>query len=308
MPGDSSAGAYATGLLGEHLKAIVSLQSAVLKDQDSEPLHQLRVRFRRLGTLLLQFGPALQLPDRVTEQNLAKTGRRLGLVRDLDVLTGHLQHQLGLSQPAEELSRMKPVLKTLVRSRKLAFAEMVEELRSRRYLRLLAKLQAWLRQPTWTALGEEDARDWLVEWKTPVLAGLLSQPGWRAGDPDRDRACLHDLRKKIKRARYGLANLKELAGDSLGVWLERFKAQQDILGGLNDLQVLEQAIEEQLVGDLTQALPQLSLRLKQQKRLHWQQWQGQASSMVGEPGRRELHALLCRGWICPNPPPKAGNA
>jgi CHAD domain-containing protein len=308
MPGDSSAGAYATGLLGEHLKAIVSLQAAVLKDQDSEPLHQLRVRFRRLGTLLLQFGPALQLPDRVTEQNLAKTGRRLGLVRDLDVLTGHLQHQLGLSQPAEELSRMKPVLKTLVRSRKLAFAEMVEELRSRRYLRLLAKLQSWLRQPTWTALGEEDARDWLVEWKTPVLAGLLSQPGWRAGDPDRDRACLHDLRKKIKRARYGLANLKELAGDSLGVWLERFKAQQDILGGLNDLQVLEQAIEEQLVGDLAQALPQLSLRLKQQKRLHWQQWQGQASSMVGEPGRRELHALLCRGWICPNPPPKAGNA
>ena len=308
MPGDSSAGAYATGLLGEHLKAIVSLQAAVLKDQDSEPLHQLRVRFRRLGTLLLQFGPALQLPDRVTEQNLAKTGRCLGLVRDLDVLTGHLQHQLGLSLPAEELSRMKPVLKTLVRSRKLAFAEMVEELRSRRYLRLLAKLQAWLRQPTWTALGEEDARDWLVEWKTPVLAGLLSQPGWRASDPDHDRACLHDLRKKIKRARYGLANLKELAGDSLGVWLERFKAQQDILGGLNDLQVLEQAIEEQLVGDLAQALPQLSLRLKQQKRLHWQQWQGQASSMVGEPGRRELHALLCRGWICPNPPPKAGNA
>ena len=308
MAGGSSAGAYATGLLGEHLKAIVSLQSAVLKDQDSEPLHQLRVRFRRLGTLLLQFGPALQLPDRVTEQNLAKTGRRLGLVRDLDVLTGHLQHQLGLSLPAEELSRIKPVLKTLVRSRKLAFAEMVEELRSRRYLRLLAKLQSWLRQPTWTALGEEDARDWLVEWKTPVLAGLLSQPGWRASDPDRDRACLHDLRKKIKRARYGLANLKELAGDSLGIWLERFKAQQDILGGLNDLQVLEQAIEEQLVGDLAQALPQLSLRLKQQKRLHWQQWQGQASSMVGEPGRRELHALLCRGWICPITPPKAGNA
>ena len=308
MPGDSSAGAYATGLLGEHLKAIVSLQAAVLKDQDSEPLHQLRVRFRRLGTLLLQFGPALQLPDRVTEQNLAKTGRRLGLVRDLDVLTGHLQHQLGLSLPAEELSRIKPVLKTLARSRKLAFAEMVEELRSRRYLRLLAKLQSWLRQPTWTALGEEDARDWLVEWKTPVLAGLLSQPGWRASDPDRDRACLHDLRKKIKRARYGLANLKELAGDSLGIWLERFKAQQDILGGLNDLQVLQQAIEEQLVGDLAQALPQLSLRLNQQKRLHWQQWQGQASSMVGEPGRRELHALLCRGWICPNPPPKAGTA
>ena len=307
MAGVTSAGAYATGLLAEHLKAIVSLQSGVLKDQDPEPLHQLRVRFRRLGTLLLQFGPALRLPERVTEQTLAKTGRRLGLVRDLDVLSGQLQHQLGLPLPAEELSRLKPVLKTLVRSRKLAFAELVEELRSRRYLRLLSELQAWLRQPAWTALGEEDARDWLVEWKTPVLAGLLSQPGWRASDPDRDRACLHDLRKKIKRARYGLANLKELAGDSLGTWMERFKAQQETLGGLNDLQVLEQAIEEQLVGDFAQALPELNLRLQQQKRLLWQQWQGQASLMVSESGRSELHGLLSRGWIGPKPPPNSAN-
>jgi CHAD domain-containing protein len=90
--------------------------------------------------------------------------------------------------------------------------------------------------------------------------------------------------------------------------LERFKAQQDTLGGLNDLQVLEQAIEEQLGGDLAQALPELSLRLQQQKRLHWQQWQGQASLMVGEPGRSELHGLLCRGWSCPNPLPNAGKA
>ena len=307
MAGVTSAGAYATGLLAEHLKAIVSLQSGVLKDQDPEPLHQLRVRFRRLGTLLLQFGPALRLPERVTEQTLAKTGRRLGLVRDLDVLSGQLQHQLGLPLPAEELSRLKPVLKTLVRSRKLAFAELVEELRSRRYLRLLAKLQAWLRQPAWTALGEEDARDWLVEWKTPVLAGLLSQPGWRASDPDRDRTCLHDLRKKIKRARYGLANLKELAGDSLGTWMERFKAQQEILGGLNDLQVLEQAVAEQLAGDLAVVLPELNLRLQEKKQLLWQQWQLQARSMVSEPGRQALHGLLCSGWPCPKPPSNAGD-
>jgi CHAD domain-containing protein len=90
--------------------------------------------------------------------------------------------------------------------------------------------------------------------------------------------------------------------------LERFKAQQETLGGLNDLQVLEQAIEEQLLGDLAQTLPELNLRLQQQKRLLWQQWQGQASLMVSEPGRSELHSLLCRGWIGPNPPPNAGNA
>ncbi|MCX5943687.1 MAG: CHAD domain-containing protein, partial [Cyanobacteria bacterium] len=144
-------------------------------------------------------------------------------------------------------------------------------------------------------------------WKTPVLAGLLSQPGWRASDPDRDRACLHDLRKKIKRARYGLANLKELAGDSLGTWMERFKAQQEILGGLNDLQVLEQAVAEQLAGDLAVVLPELNLRLQEKKQLLWQQWQSQARSMVSEPGRQALHGLLCSGWPCPKPPSNAGD-
>ena len=98
-----SGGAYAAGLIKSHVKEIVNLQSGVLKDQEPEPLHQLRVHLRRLRTLLVQFGPALVLPDRVTDQSLAKTGRRLGLVRDLDVLEGQIQQQLPLL-PAPELS------------------------------------------------------------------------------------------------------------------------------------------------------------------------------------------------------------
>ena len=60
-------------------------------------------------------------------------------------------------------------------------------------------------------------------------------------------------------------------------------------------------------GDLAQAVPDLHLRLQQQKRLLWQQWQGQASLMVSESGRSELHGLLSRGWIGPKPPPNSAN-
>ena len=299
LPSGPSGGAYAAGLIKTHVKEIVTLQSGVLKDQEPEPLHQLRVHLRRLRTLLVQFGPALVLPDRVTDQSLAKTGRRLGLVRDLDVLEGQIQQQLPLL-PAPELAKLKPGLKALVRSRKLAFAGLSEELRSRRYLRMLAKLQGWLRQPQFTAFGEEPAKNWLLEWKAPVLTGLLSHPGWRAGDPDRDGPCLHDLRKRIKQARYGLANLRGLEGEALDAWLGRFKSQQDTLGALNDLLVLHQAMADQLLGNPAQLVPELSARLQEQQRQLWQQWQSQASSMLEESGRNALHDLLCHGSLCPD--------
>ena len=295
MAESASGGSFGADLLGQQLKAIVGLQSSVLKDQDPEPLHQLRVRFRRLRTLLLQFGPALVLPQRVTDQQLAKGGRRLGLVRDLDVLLDQLDKQVLPPLPSQEQLRLKPLIKSLRRGRKLAFAELGEELRSRRYLRLLAQLQGWLRRPQFTAMGDEPVRDWLVEWKTPILAGLLSHPGWRANDPDRDALALHDLRKRIKQARYGLTNLVTLESQPLAPWLERFKAMQDNLGELNDLQVLAQALGDQLDGELAKELPELNQQVQTQKGQLFEHWQGQAGWMLAAPGRNALHGLLCPG-------------
>ena len=237
-PGPSG-GAYAAGLIQRHLKQIVSLQGGVLKDEEPEPLHQLRVHLRKLRTLLVQFGPALVLPERLTEQGLAKSGRRLGLVRDLDVLAGQIQQQLP-RLPAPELAALKP-----------------------------------------------------------VLAGLGSHPGWRVQDPDQGGACLHDLRKRIKQARYGLANLQELEGEGLDGWIARFQSQQDNLGALNDLFVLNQAMADQLPGNPAQLVPELTARLQAQQWELWRQWQPEASSMLAESGRNGLRELLCQGSLSP---------
>ena len=295
MDNTPSGGRYAAERIERLVKAIVGLQSDVLNDREPEPLHQLRVRFRYLGTLLRQFAPALLLPEQVTENQLAKTGRRLGLVRDLDVLLGQLEHHYGPLLTDQDRDLLKPLLKSLRRERKLAFLEMAEELRSRRYLKLLAKLQGWLRKPVYTAMGQEPAQDWLPEWKAPVLAGLLSHAGWRATDADRDAAGLHDLRKRIKQARYGLANLQTLVPESLDAWLGLFKSQQESLGMLNDLQVLTKALDNQLGGALGTELPELNQHLQAQKDRLWQQWQGQARWMLAEPGRCALHGLLWPG-------------
>ena len=177
---------------------MVALQAGVLADQDPEPLHQLRIQLRRLAVLLQQFEPALRLPDGVSSTRVAKIGRRLGLARDLDVLRDRLEHQLMPGLPEAELNALKPMRKQLRRERRLAFSEVVEDLRGRRYLKLLARLQAWLRDPQFTPLASEALEPWLPEFHTQLTGDLFLLPGWRSEVSDE----LHALRKRIKHVQY----------------------------------------------------------------------------------------------------------
>lgn len=291
-----SGGAYAAELVQSHLRRIVELQTPVLEDTDPEPLHQLRVRFRRMRATLAQFAPALELPEVVTGQRLAKFGRSLGLARDLDVLRGRLEGDLLPLLPPRELANLKRVQKQLKRERRLAFEALVDTLKGKRYLQLIAALQGWLKQPRTTALGEEPVRAWLPEWKADALAGLMLHPGWRcrgygaAGDHE----ALHDLRKRIKAARYALTNLEELEGDALSPWIERFKAMQEQLGDFNDLLVLQRALEDQVEGDLDRQLPTLCSLLLEQRAQTWGRWQT-CSTAMRDPQTQEQFRLMQLG-------------
>ena len=79
-----------------------------------------------------------------------------------------------------------------------------EGLQGRRYLKLLSQLQAWLKTPRFTAMGDDLLPAWRPELTQAVLAGLTTLPGWWANGPyDADAAAdLHRLRRRIKRARY----------------------------------------------------------------------------------------------------------
>jgi len=283
-----SSGGHATALIAASCRRLVELQAPVLADQDPEPLHQMRVALRRLRTGLRQFAPALVMPPGVSDRRIAKIGRRLGLARDLDVLQAHLRLQLLPQLPEEEVQALRPVLKQLRRERRLAREQLVDGLRSGGYLKLLAELQAWLRAPRFTPLGQEPLAGWQVEWALPMLAGLFSHPGWFVDDPSGDLESLHDLRKRCKGARYALANLRPLLGDHGEAWLDRFRQVQDLLGELHDLQVLQRAIDDQLPGRLTESLPQLDGLLQQRTRGHWAQWRQQAAQLQQPDQRRRL--------------------
>ncbi|MFQ6538155.1 MULTISPECIES: CHAD domain-containing protein [Aphanothece] len=285
-----SNGAHAHQLLDRHCKRMVSLHAPVLENRDPEPLHQMRVAMRRLRTCLNQFGPALELPDGVGVQRLARSVRRLGAARDLDVLRDRLEQTLLPRLPKQEIRRLKPALKQLQRERGEAQQQLQEVLNSSRHLKLIAQLQKWLRQPRYTPLGDEPLQHWLLEWQWPCLGTLLLHRGWRITAPQgqRDVEELHALRKGIKEARYRLENLQPLGG-AVGLdWINRLKQGQELLGELNDLAVLRQAIESQASQRLARHLPELDKLLDEQRLACWAQWRILAMELVERHERAHL--------------------
>ena len=286
-------GEHARTLIGERLARLVSLQAEVLADRDPEPLHQMRVSFRRLRSTLEQFGPALLLPDAADPERIARIGHRLGLTRDLDVLRQRLDDQLLPQLTEREVKQLKPLFKQLRRERRLAFEELGEALQGRRYLKLLAQLQAWLKKPRFTTMGEAPLAAWRPELLQAVLAGLTTLPGWWANGPyDGDAAAdLHRLRRRIKRARYGLSNLELLDPQAFSPWIARLRRMQELLGDLNDLQLIEEALHRQLDGQPDQLVPGLCSLLMEQRGQSWQLWREQADALRHSEGRAQLHAL-----------------
>lgn len=287
-------GELAAGWIHRHQARVVSRQADVLADRDPEPLHQMRVSFRKLRSTLEQFGPALVLPDRVEPERVARMGRQLGLTRDLDVLRLRLESQLMPLLPDKEVAALKKPLKQLRRERRLAFEELVEVLQGRRYLRLLADLQQWLKRPSFTPIGHEPIGRWPAEWQQPVLVGLLLLPGWWVSSPFDPHGVsdLHRLRRRIKRARYGLTNLEPLAPSLFAPWIARFACMQDLLGDLNDLQLLQQALNDHYEDEADQVLPTLCSLLTEQRSQAWMRWTDLAEELRSPKGRRAFQGLL----------------
>ncbi len=289
-----SNGEYAAGLIARHTSKLAALQAPVLADEDPEPLHQMRVSLRRLRTCLNQFAPALRLPGAVCDRRIGRTVRRLGMARDLDVLRERLERELMVDLPEAERRSMKPVLKQLRRERAHAYEELVAALQSGRYLKLLSQLQGWLRDPEFTPLGRLPVGAWTLEWQAPMIAGLFLHPGWFIADQEGDMELVHDLRKRLKTARYGLENLGAITGERCLRWVGELRELQGLLGDLNDFQVLEKAIDDQLPSGLARSVPQLESLLRHKARQGWERWRQRADELI-LPGRRR--DLLLALWL-----------
>ena len=160
----------------------------------------------------------------------------------------------------------------------------------RSYLKLLERLHKWQKQPRFTPLGQLPLIPWLVDWQAPFTAGLFLHLGWQEEDPAAE--ALHDLRKRIKQARYSLESLEPWCAPPLRGWIQDLRQAQDHLGELHDLQVLNRSFEGSEHLRKASHLPVLRGALQSQQQLHWQRWRDLAQRLHQDNQRKAIQRHL----------------
>ena len=213
----------------------------VADDRDPRSLHRARIASRRLRELL----PLLELqPDRAKKvgRRLRKVTRRLGTVRELDVLmllidelrASRWGQSAGLSRVAVAVSKRRD------QARKRLFdGDPVAALR--RAAKRLDRVANELQDRQKSSSGGPRVWQWAVDARVARRADRLRAAIEDAGAvylPER----LHVVRVALKKLRYALEVATELSGGSNTPDLRALKRAQDALGRMHDLQTLSEHV------------------------------------------------------------------
>jgi len=243
---NARAGANGTGpTAGDVVVAAVHAQVQALQDADlmvrteqPDGVHQVRVACRRLRSILAAFRPVLDRrhTDGVRDE-LRWLGAELSPARDAEVALEHLRG-LVAAQPVELV--LGPVAARLqqeeIKDHAKGAAEAVRTLTAQRYFDLRDRLDALVEDPP---LLPEAGRP-----AVPVLRAVLAKAARRLSrdvraarameDPAERGHALHEVRKAGKRVRY----TAEVAAPALGAPVEELvqtmKELQDLLGERQD--------------------------------------------------------------------------
>lgn len=240
----------------EAVRALLAGQLGILQEYEARyragerrvGVHQMRVSLRRMRALLRLYGDRFEpgaLDDLIS--GMRKSGRKLGAVRDLDVLLGHLTgYQESL--PEGEQDEADPVVKEWRTRRRAARKELDRYLGSKRYRRFVNQLAEFTGQP---GLGVPDDDGEVVPRQ---VRHVLGSTIWRryeavwAYSPVLDEASaetLHDLRIECKYLRYSLEFFREVLGETkASPLIAPVVALQDYLGDLNDASVAGEMLED----------------------------------------------------------------
>jgi triphosphatase len=213
------------------LAQIALNRAGVLRSTDPRYLHQLRVGLRRLQSAIRAFRPLLPKKGSGRLARRAKRAMRvLGAARDWDVFVAWLE---SAAASREALVRARRHLGKARRAARRAVAKLA--------------LGALRPDPRSTSLDEFAAASLgRLEARARKQARRMD---W--DDPD-DR---HALRVRVKRLRY--------ASEFFGRETAKLKRMQDLLGGLNDIEVARRLLGELALREpaLLQALDRRERRL-----------------------------------------------
>jgi CHAD domain-containing protein len=224
---------------------MLTRESAVLKDDDAEDVHQMRVASRRLRAAL-QVVEAVYDPKQIRRyrRGLRRVALALGDVRDLDVFREHvLAYQAAL--PAEAREGIAPLVAAIEGRRAEARAALLEDLRRRPFQKFKRAFAAFLTTPgaELNNSGGIDATTRVRDFAGSAIWRRYEQ--WRAHEvalaSPRDED-LHEARIAGKRLRYTLEFFADALGPNIEQALAPLIALQECLGTLQDAVVARQRV------------------------------------------------------------------
>jgi inorganic triphosphatase YgiF len=238
-------------IIGVTLANLLANQPAATSGR-MEGVHNMRIAIRRLRAALVLFRPHLE-PYAYARlaAALRHLGRVLGEARDWDVFCEETLRQAaddeGVGASWIELLRGPAEME-----RKAAHQRLAKELSAPGFTATVLGLAAWAEEPDLlTGTLEDGAMLGPLVELMPKLEARLERKALRLGRGIRHRSAeeLHDLRKALKRLRYGVEFLAPLhRRKRLKNYLQHCAALQERLGTINDAAVAV-ALAERLGGD-----------------------------------------------------------
>jgi CHAD domain-containing protein len=253
----SSIGRLALAAVGERTRRLRRCACASRDMPTAGRVHDTRVAVRRLQACLRVFRPVLLLPSAVPNAPLRRVERRLGRLRDLDLLRDALI-DLAVSDPADALC-LALLRARLLEERAPALAFARAALDRRQYRRVMRALRRWAERPSFTPLAVLPAGQVVPELILPQLARTLLHPGWLIGtlssieDPRAD--ALHRLRRRVKALRYAVESVEPVYGGAVRGCLGRLARIQDGLGAYHDWLTLYTRLRAEAVSQSLLQLP-----------------------------------------------------
>lgn len=226
-------------ILRFHLARMLAREEGTRLGADPEELHAMRVATRRMRAAWRVFGDAFR-PSRTRRYGrpLRRIARRLGAVRDLDVLISNAEgYQAHLA--ADEQPGLEPLLAAWRARRDRARRRLLGELDSNRYRSYVAAFQAFAETEGEGVRRAGPAEPHRVRDTSPsrAWAALERVRGYELVLDSADVATLHELRIAAKWLRYTLEFVRDPLGPDVGALVPRVVALQDHLGLLHDADV-----------------------------------------------------------------------
>lgn len=235
-------------LLGQQLTELRIQEERYWAGERKDAVHRMRVALRRMRALSRLYGDQFEpgaLDDLIG--GMRKTGKKLGVVRDLDVLVGHLTgYQASL--PEDEQDAADSLVKAWRKRRRAARKDLSRYLHGKRYRRFIKGLAEFTSQP---GLGVPDDDGKVIPRQ---VRHLLGSTIWRRYEAvwayapvleDASEKTLHELRIECKYLRYSLEFFREVLGETkASPLIAPVVALQDYLGNLHDASVAGEILEK----------------------------------------------------------------